>query len=121
MTKKEYTTQLKEYAEALTVPEVAEILRVSTKTVYKEINEKKLPAIKVGRGFRVAKSNLIEYLRSDPKNSSHPIIFSLQKTSDNVWTCEPTYGIVRCDRKEKTKGVMQNGKKNKSACCQHAG
>ena len=41
---------------ALTAAEVAEILRVSTKTVYKLIKEKSLPAVKVGRENRIAKS-----------------------------------------------------------------
>ena len=41
---------------ALTAAEVAEILRVSTKTVYKLIKEKSLPAVKVGRENRIARS-----------------------------------------------------------------
>ena len=49
MTKKEYEKSLCKYPPALTVAEVSEILRVSTKTVYKLIKEKTLPAVKVGR------------------------------------------------------------------------
>lgn len=40
MTKKEYEKSLCKYPTALTVAEVSEILRVSTKTVYKLIKEK---------------------------------------------------------------------------------
>ena len=40
MTKKEYEKSLCKYPAALTVAEVSEILRVSTKTVYKLIKEK---------------------------------------------------------------------------------
>ena len=40
MTKKEYEKSLCKYPMALTVTEVSEILRVSTKTVYKLIKEK---------------------------------------------------------------------------------
>lgn len=63
MTKKEHEKELRCYPAALTVTEVAEILRVSTKTVYKLIKEKSLPAVKVGRENRIAKSQLIDYLR----------------------------------------------------------
>ena len=45
MTKKEHEKELRCYPAALTVAEVAEILRVSTKTVYKLIKEKSLPAV----------------------------------------------------------------------------
>lgn len=48
MTKREITKSLKEYPAALTVKELSEILRVSTKTVYKLLKEGALPACKVG-------------------------------------------------------------------------
>ena len=63
MTKKEHEKELRCYPAALNAAEVAEILRVSTKTVYKLIKEKSLPAVKVGRENRIAKSQLIDYLR----------------------------------------------------------
>ena len=47
MTKREITKSLKEYPAALTVKELSEILRVSTKTVYKLLKEGALPACKV--------------------------------------------------------------------------
>lgn len=49
MTKKEHEKELRCYPAALNAAEVAEILRVSTKTVYKLIKEKSLPAVKVGQ------------------------------------------------------------------------
>ena len=61
MSKKEITKSLCGYPAALNVKETAEILRVSTKTVYKLIAEGKLPAVKVGRENRIAKSELIKY------------------------------------------------------------
>lgn len=64
MTKKEHEKELRCYPVALTAAEVAEILRVSTKTVYKLIKEKSLPAVKVGRENRIAKSQLIDYLQA---------------------------------------------------------
>lgn len=59
MTKKEYKKALSSYPEALTASEVAEILRVCTKTVYKLIKQGEIPAVKIGRENRVSKSVLI--------------------------------------------------------------
>ena len=56
MTKKECEKELRCYPAALTAAEAAQILRVSIKTVYKLIHEKTLPAVKVGRENRIAKS-----------------------------------------------------------------
>ncbi|WP_255202564.1 helix-turn-helix domain-containing protein [Acutalibacter muris] len=56
MTKKEREKELRCYPAALTAAEVAEILRVSIKTVYKLIKDKTIPAVKVGRENRIAKS-----------------------------------------------------------------
>ena len=63
MTKKECEKELRCYPAALTAAEAAQILRVSIKTVYKLIHEKTLPAVKVGRENRIAKSQLIDYLQ----------------------------------------------------------
>ena len=72
MNKKEVEKQLKDYPMALTVKEAAEILRVSTKLIYRMIREKKLPATKVGRDRRIAKCHLIHYLRAKELPSSNP-------------------------------------------------
>lgn len=110
MTKKEIAKALCQYPTALTVAETAEILRVSTKTVYKMIKEKALPAVKVGRENRIAKSQLIDYLRQMAKRDSHPKVYFLEKTQDNVWTCKPSCDIVCVGGKPKTnRGVMIHG------------
>jgi excisionase family DNA binding protein len=46
----------------LTVAEVAEMLRVSTMTVYRLIRTGELPAVRVGRSYRVKKTDLERYL-----------------------------------------------------------
>lgn len=110
MTKKEYERSLCKYPAALTAAEVSEILRVSIKTVYKLIKEKALPAVKVGRENRIAKSQLINYLRQIDKRDSHPKAYFLEKTQDNLWTRRPTCDIVCVGGKTKIKkGVMTNG------------
>ncbi|MER8062786.1 MULTISPECIES: helix-turn-helix domain-containing protein [unclassified Streptomyces] len=47
----------------LTVAEVASVMRVSKMTVYRLVNSGHLPAIRVGRSFRVPEQAVHEYLR----------------------------------------------------------
>lgn len=95
MTKREHQKKLKNYPDALTAKEVAEILRISVKTTYKLINEKAIPSIKVGREKRIAKTHLIEYLQNKDKTTSNPEVYFIEETSDNVWTLEKTCDSVR--------------------------
>lgn len=57
-----YTQKLKHYPDVLSADQVAEILDVSKKTLYKAIKNKELHAVKVGREYRIVKSKLIEML-----------------------------------------------------------
>jgi len=50
------------HAHYLTVSEVARALRVSTMTVYRLINTGKLPAVRIGRSFRLREDDLGRYL-----------------------------------------------------------
>jgi excisionase family DNA binding protein len=49
-------------AQFLTVQEVAELLRVSSMTVYRLIKGGELPAVRVGRSFRVSAHDVDVYL-----------------------------------------------------------
>lgn len=46
----------------LTVNEVAQILRVSNMTVYRLVKGKQLPAIRVGKNYRIKESDVDRYL-----------------------------------------------------------
>jgi excisionase family DNA binding protein len=48
----------------LTVAEVASIMRVSKMTVYRLVHAGELPAVRVGRSFRVPEDEVHKYLRS---------------------------------------------------------
>ena len=48
----------------LTVADVAEIMRVSKMTVYRLVHSGELPAVRVGRSFRVNENAVNEYLES---------------------------------------------------------
>lgn len=47
----------------LTVTEVAAMVRVSKMTVYRLVHNGELPAVRVGRSFRVSEDDVDEYLR----------------------------------------------------------
>lgn len=47
----------------LTVAEVATVMRVSKMTVYRLVHSGELPAVRVGRSFRVPEADVNEYLR----------------------------------------------------------
>jgi excisionase family DNA binding protein len=47
----------------LTVAEVASVMRVSKMTVYRMVHAGELPAIRVGRSFRVPEKAVHDYLR----------------------------------------------------------
>jgi excisionase family DNA binding protein len=48
----------------LTVAEVAAMMRVSKMTVYRLVHGGELPAVRVGRSFRVVEEDVHEYLRN---------------------------------------------------------
>jgi excisionase family DNA binding protein len=47
----------------LTVAEVANVMRVSKMTVYRMVHAGELPAVRVGRSFRVPEKAVHDYLR----------------------------------------------------------
>lgn len=59
------TPQDRPFAEVrfLTVAEVASVMRVSKMTVYRLVHSGELPAVRVGRSFRVPEQAVHEYLR----------------------------------------------------------
>jgi len=54
--------RIQDYPDILTVEETGELLGVSTKTVYKLIKEGEIKTKRVGRAFRIPKSNVTCYL-----------------------------------------------------------
>ena len=48
----------------LTVAEVAAVMRVSKMTVYRLVHNGEIPAVRVGRSFRVSEDDVNEYLKS---------------------------------------------------------
>jgi excisionase family DNA binding protein len=48
----------------LTVAEVASVMRVSKMTVYRLVHNGELPAVRVGRSFRVSEVDVNDYLKN---------------------------------------------------------
>ncbi len=62
-------------APLLTVAEVADLFRVSSMTVYRLIRNGELPAVRVGRSYRVREDDLQAYLQAqvvDPEDMDLP-------------------------------------------------
>ena len=55
--------ELKDYPSAMDVNEVAEVLNICTKTVYKPIHDGDIPAVRVGKKLRVSKKNMYIFLQ----------------------------------------------------------
>jgi excisionase family DNA binding protein len=49
-------------ARLLTVSEVADLLRVSRMTVYRSIKEGEMPALRVGRSYRLREDDVDDYM-----------------------------------------------------------
>lgn len=76
MTKKEYIKKFHDLPDALSAVEVADTLRVNVKTVYKLIRTGAIPAVRVGREYRVAKGELIGFLRNSEKRGENKYVLS---------------------------------------------
>lgn len=76
MTKKEYGKKFRDLPDALSAKELAQALRVNVKTVYKLIRTGEIPAVRVGREYRVAKGTLVDYLRSTERKAGNKYVLS---------------------------------------------
>ena len=55
--------------EVMTVPEVAEYLRINPQTVYRKAKSGQLPAVRIGRAIRFRRSELESWLKNLSNNS----------------------------------------------------
>jgi len=58
-----YDAVFQGYPDVLDVKQVGELLNISTKTVYRLLNEGTLDSLKVGRAFKVPKLHLLQYIK----------------------------------------------------------
>lgn len=67
------TMSIEDYPEIMNVEEVADLLRVSTQTVYNLARAGKLPAVKVGREWRFSREKVLEALNRQGSREDAPI------------------------------------------------
>ena len=58
-----YKNVLRDYPDILDVSQVSTILGVSTKTIYRLLNEGLLASLKVGRAFKIPKLYVLQYIK----------------------------------------------------------
>ena len=81
-------------ARFLTVAEVAAMMRVSKMTVYRLVHSGELPAVRVGRSFRVVEEDVNDYLRKSFYSAGWP--FALVRTRGP--RTDRWFGGSRCGR-----------------------
>ena len=59
----------------LTVPEVAEYLKMSKSKLYLLIQQKKIPHIRIGRNVRIRESDLQEWIEQRLENAQQKSLF----------------------------------------------
>lgn len=57
-----YRLILQEFPDVLDIDEMCQVLKISTKTGYRLLKEKKIEGIKVGRSYRILKISVFIYL-----------------------------------------------------------
>ena len=57
-----YQLILQDYPDVLTIDEMCQVLKISTKTGYRLLKEKKIEGKKVGRSYRILKISVCIYL-----------------------------------------------------------
>jgi excisionase family DNA binding protein len=60
--------------ELMTIKEVADFLRISTISAYSWVRDGKLPAIRIGKEWRVRSRDLDEWLETRRSISKHPAL-----------------------------------------------
>ena len=58
-----YRVMLRKYPDVMNIEQMCDALRISTKTGYKLLHEGKIPAMKIGRSYRIPKAHLFTYLQ----------------------------------------------------------
>jgi excisionase family DNA binding protein len=58
-----YKSVLRDYPDVLDVNQVGTILGISSKTVYRLLNEGSLASLKVGRAFKIPKLYVMQYIK----------------------------------------------------------
>jgi len=61
---------VKQHDEIMTIEQLAEYLKISTSTLYKQLQDGKLPGQKVGKRWRFHKEAIDEWLKQHPEKGT---------------------------------------------------
>ena len=106
-----YRVMLRKYPDVMNIEQMCDALRISTKTGYKLLHKGKIPAMKIGRSYRIPKAHLFTYglRRSEVVGLKWAAVDFEQNT---IEICH-TVTTVRLDGKEVL--VESNDTKTKSS------
>ena len=88
----------RKYPDALRLNELADMLGVSTKLASRLVRDGEIPSVKIGREYRIAKSNAVKYLLGKQKECVVSV-----KLNPKEWTLQQVCGILS-DGNDKNKG-----------------
>jgi len=84
MTKLELSKQFRDYPDVLDAYQASELLGVSIKQMYRLLKDQTVPSVRIGRSHRIAKVNLIDFIRGG----------KVKNVSKIVWTCPEPCGML---------------------------
>ena len=89
MTKLELSKQFRDYPDVLDAYQASELLGVSIKQMYRLLKDQTVPSVRIGRSHRIAKVNLIDFIRGGKRQQCCP-----KNVSKIVWTCPEPCGML---------------------------
>ena len=97
MARNDTSNIFKNYPDALTLGEFAEMLGISQKLASKLIRTGEIDAVKVGREYRIAKVNAIRFLLGEQSSKKYVLN---EPSNPTCWTMRGLYGIVGATKTE---------------------
>ena len=94
----EFAKMFRMYPDALNRKELASMLGISEKQASKLLRSGEIPSIKIGREYRIAKVNAINFLMG--RSTSEKTYVVNVTSNPQGWTCQEKCGIV-CANQEK--------------------
>ena len=77
-----YKVMFTAYKDVVTVHQLAEMLGIGITLAYKLVKQKTIQSIKVGREYKIPKSNIISYLTNQSR--FYAILYLLQKINSKL-------------------------------------
>ena len=92
------TAMFRKYPDALRLNELADMLGVSTKLASRLVRDGTIPSVKIGREYRIAKSNAVKYLLGKQKECVVSV-----NLNPKEWTLQQVCGMLS-DGNDNNKG-----------------